>query len=367
MKPLKTYRRIIFMLLIGGFMAGCVQSSGENLKNSASVTDMLGRNVKVPAHIHRVVALNAGCLRLISWLGATNLVCAVEGNEKKRQVPYLFAHPELRNKPIIGTGNNYDAELLTVTAPDVIFSTYITESEADKLQQRTGIPVLAIKYGNFDDEADTVFQTLQFLGSLLGKQQRADTLVDFITGTINDLTTRTSAIAGNDRHTVYVGGIAYRGSHGITSTEPRYPSFRFVNAQNAAASLGAVMTSARDQLINAFIDKEQLIKWDPGCIFIDMAGMATMGEALFSEPWLETLSAFKSGHVYTVFPYNWYTTNYSTILVNSYFIGKFLYPEKFQDVDPEAKADEIYETILGAPVYREMCNHYGKCRKLNID
>ena len=163
---------------------------------------------------------------------------------------------------------------------------------------------------------------------------------------------------------MYVGGIAYRGSHGITSTEPRYPSFRFVNAENVAGSLGAVMTSPRDVMLNAFIDKEQLIEWNPEYIFLDMGSLFSLENEMLSEPWLETLSAFRQGKVYSVFPYNWYTTNYSTILVNSYFIGNILYPDAFADIDPAEKADEIYGFMLGAPIYEMMVERYGGCRNL---
>ena len=325
---------------------------------------MLDRDVKIPKNLEKVVALNAGTLRLISWLDATTCISAVEGNEKQRHVPYLYANPALREKPVIGTGNNYEPELLTALAPDAIFSTYITASEADKLQQRTGIPVLAVQYGNFDDEIDTVYSALRFLGKLLHRQERADSVISFIQSTIGDLKSRTESIPPAQRPKVYVGGIAYRGSHGITSTEPRYPSFRFVNAENVARSLGAVMTSPRDVMLNAFIDKEQLIEWNPEYIFVDMGSLFSLESDMLAEPWLETLRAFRQGKVYSVFPYNWYTTNYSTILVNSYFIGKILYPKAFADVDPEKKADEIYGFMLGAPIYEMMVKRYGACRNL---
>jgi hypothetical protein len=32
------------------------------------------------------------------------------------------------------------------------------------------------------------------------------------------------------REKVYIGGVAHRGAHGITSTEPDYAPFRFVRA-----------------------------------------------------------------------------------------------------------------------------------------
>jgi iron complex transport system substrate-binding protein len=35
-------------------------------------------------------------------------------------------------------------------------------------------------------------------------------------------------------------------------------------------------------------------------------------------------------------------------------IGKLLYPNRFQDINPEAKADEIYTFLVGKPVFKEI-------------
>ncbi len=34
-------------------------------------------------------------------------------------------------------------------------------------------------------------------------------------------------------------------------------------------------------------------------------------------------------------------------------MGKVLYPDRFKDVNPEKKADEIYTFLVGKPVYEQ--------------
>jgi len=68
-----------------------------------------------------------------------------------------------------------------------------------------------------------------------------------------------------------------------------------------------------------------------------------------NDPALKALTAVQAGRVYGVLPYNWYTKNYGSILANAYFIGKMLYSERFKDVGPVAKADEIYQFFVGKP------------------
>lgn len=359
-KQILTYGFLFLILL-----AGCVDTTTTSENGVRVTTDMLSRKVQIPEKIDRIIALNAGMLRLVCWLDATDKVCGVEYNERRRNVPYLYAHPELRKKPVIGTGNTPEPELLLSLAPDVILSTYISKAHADEMQARTGIPVLAIRYGNLDDETDTLFRALEYLGNILDKSERTTFLVDYIRQNIDDLNNRTANVPDGHQPDVYIGGIAYRGSHGITSTEPRYPPFRFLHAENVAGSMGSVMTSERDVLTNAFIDKEQLIEWNPDFIFLDMSSTAYSGDEL-DKPWASVLSAAKKGNIFTVFPYNWYTINYSTILVNSWYIGKVLYPDRFADTDPEKKAREIYKNILGRDVYDDMVSQFGTCRQLSF-
>ncbi|MCQ5341258.1 MAG: iron ABC transporter substrate-binding protein, partial [Candidatus Methanomethylicia archaeon] len=75
------------------------------------------------------------------------------------------------------------------------------------------------------------------------------------------------------------------------------------------------------------------------------------------------LYAFKEGKVYGTLPYNYYHTNIATALADAYYIGKILYPEKFKDVDPEKKANEIFQVFIGKPIYQAYADAYGgfKC------
>jgi hypothetical protein len=68
-------------------------------------------------------------------------------------------------------------------------------------------------------------------------------------------------------------------------------------------------------------------------------------------------------------PYNQYSTNIETALVDSYWAGKILYPEQFKDVDPEAKANEIYTLFFGDKgknVYNEMKKSFGGFEKIKF-
>jgi len=103
-----------------------------------------------------------------------------------------------------------------------------------------------------------------------------------------------------------------------------------------------------------------LLKLNPDVIFIDGAGLALIKEDYRKKPeYYGVLNAFSTRRVYILLPFNFYTTNIGTALADSYAIGKILYPEEFGNIDPEKKADEIYEFLVGKPVYRQMKKQFG--------
>jgi iron complex transport system substrate-binding protein len=228
--------------------------------------------------------------------------------------------------------------------------------KADALQQKTGVPVIAINYGDLDDQRAVFYDALRLIGKVLRKEGRAAQLISSIDALIKDLGVRTKSAPS--RAKVYVGGVAYRGAHGVTSTEPDYAPFRYLNAKNVAAEL---------KLEHAFIEKEKLIGWDPDVIFVDTASYSLVMRDLGLGGELgPILKAVRNKQLYTVMPYNWYTTNYGTVLANAYYIGKVLYPRQFRDINPETKADQIYRLFVGKGVYAQMKKMYGGFYRLEL-
>ncbi|MDD3492022.1 MAG: iron ABC transporter substrate-binding protein [Candidatus Thermoplasmatota archaeon] len=340
-----------------GYILGS-STAPSGTQNTVTVTDMAGRNVQVPTDVQRVVGIEAGALRLLVYLNATDRVVGVEDIEQQGGKPYNYAYPDLADRPVIGPIHGGDPELITAVRPDVIFWTYTEAGEADDLQAQTGIPVVALSYGDLDDNRATFYQALRLTGSILGKQQRAEAVVSYINATIEDLDTRTRNISDHDRPSCYIGGIAYRGAHGIVSTEPDYAPFAFVNARNVASGLAAE---------HAFVDIEAIIEWDPHVLFIDEGGSQLVVQDITNRSVLASVEAIRQGRVYGVLPYNWYTTNYGTVLADAYYIGSVLYPAAFSDIEPVSKANEIYRMLLGSPVYEDMQTAYGGFTQMHIN
>ncbi len=347
----------IIMLVVGGWLFSTGLSAMDKTETTI-ITDMAGREVKVPKEVDEVVGIGAGALRLITYLNATDKVVGVEEFEKRDQTgrPYIIAHPELAQLPSIGPIHGGDTELITYQNPDVIFWTYTTAGEADDLQRKTGIPVIVVRYGDLSSHRHTFYEALRLMGKVLDKEKRANQLTQYVESKIQELKERTENIPSEEKPTVYIGGVGYRGSHGVISTEPAYEPFLFVKARNVASELGVE---------HAMISKEKLVEWNPDIIFVDEGGYKLAIENL-QQPKYQTIKAVKEENIYGVLPYNYYTRNYGTILANSYYIGKVLYPEKFADLNPQESADEIFRELIGKAVYKVMADQLGGFKKIEL-
>ncbi|MFP4006305.1 MAG: iron ABC transporter substrate-binding protein [Candidatus Hadarchaeia archaeon] len=357
-----TTASILLVMIFGITLSSCLAGSGLEFSDGQSKTfeieDMVGRNVEVPENVSRVVGVDAGSLRLISYLNATDELVGVEEWEKKdgRKNPYNIANPELRDLESIGPQHGGDAELISEKEPHVVFCSYRTSGEADDLQEKLDVPVIAVEYGDLGPKRDTLFDGLRLLGKVLGREERAEELIGFIEEEIDVLTNITKNISVDNKPTVYVGGIGDRGAQGIESTEPRYESLKFINANNVAGEID------RD---HAMVDSEQILEWNPEVIFMDEGGLELSLDDLLEERY-EDLRAVKDENVYGVLPYNFYTANFATTLANSYYMGKVIYPEAFSNIDPREEADRIYSEFVGKGVYDNMSEIFGGFGKIEL-
>ena len=75
-----------------------------------------------------------------------------------------------------------------------------------------------------------------------------------------------------------------------------------------------------------------------------------------NQAFFDGLKAFQQDNLYTQPFFNFNGTNIDTGICDTYFIGATIYPDKFADVDLDAKYSEIYTTLLGVDFYRTMKN-----------
>ncbi|MFO7817375.1 MAG: iron ABC transporter substrate-binding protein [Desulfovibrionales bacterium] len=339
-------------------------SEKKTEKQFVEIRDDTGRMVRVPEDVEHIICSGPGCLRLVAYLQAEKMVTAVDDIETRLTKfdarPYALANPQFKQKPIFGQFRGLDNPELILgleTQPDVILKTYPNMGhDPAELEKKTGIPVVAMNYGTFVQYRKQLYNTLRTFGKVLDREQRAAEVINFFENEIQTLAQRTADIPQEEKKTCFVGGIAFKGPHGFQSTEPMYPPFVFIGARSV---LLENVDADQDVPAHTDIAKEKIVDWDPDILFLDLSTIQNSGEAsalyqLRNDPAYKDLTAVKEGKVYGVLPYNWYSRNFGSILADAFYVGKILYPERFQDIDPGEKADEIYDFLVGGEVFKAM-------------
>ena len=340
---------LVFMALICiALLAGCA-SADRNAQNSRILTDGAGRRVEVPENVESIVCVGVGALRYSCYMGAADLVVGVEDYELTRGIDRLYNyvnHGKFHNLPITGTNGVPYAEEIIAAAPQVIVMSKSANADADDLQAQTGTPVVVIP-GSDTTLDNNAYETIRILGELYGKEDRASELTAYLKGIQEDLDSRTQSIPVSHKPSVYVAGVSFRGLHGFEGTEAGYGPFTLIHANNLADTTG--QSGAFD------IDLEQVLSWDPDIIFLDFNGLSLIQEDYASNPdYYHALTAVQGGQVYSQISFRSYASNLDTALADAYYAACILYPEQFQDVDPVAKAGEIFEMLLGANPYEDL-------------
>lgn len=311
-----------------------------------TVTDSAQRSVEIPAQVKSIVCVNVGALRYTCYLGAQNLVVGVEDYEQEPTMQRLYNYVNFdlfADLPVIGTNGEHYAEAIIAADPDVIIMTTFGDADADALQDKTGIPVVVVP-GSDTTLDDKAYETLRIMGEVYGMEERASELCDYLDSVRADLDARTADIAESDKPTVYVGGVSYKGAHGFEGTEAFYGPFALIHARNLADETG--QTGAFN------IDTEQVLTWDPDILFVDFNGLNLISDDYAKNAgYYESLTAVREGKVYSQISFRSSASNLETALADAYYAGTVIFPEQFADVDPVAKAGEIFTTLLGSNPY----------------
>ena len=345
---MKMIALVLTVIVCTCLFVGC-GAAGTNVQNTRTITDGAGRQVEVPEKVESIVCVGVGALRYTCYVGAQDLVVGVEDYEAKPGMSRLYNYvnfDKFKDLPVIGTnGQPYTEEIINL-APDVIVMSKSASVEADDLQSKTGTPVVVVPGSDTTLDQDA-YDTIRILGELYGMQTRAAELTDYLKAIQKDLNDRTKDIPDSEKPSVYVAGVSFKGAHGFEGTEAGYGPFQLIHANNLADTTG--QTGAFD------IDLEQVLSWDPDIIFLDFNGMSLIKEDYAKNPdYYNSLTAVQEGRVYSQISFRSSASNLETALADAYYAACVMYPEVFADIDPVAKAGEIFEMLLGVNPYADL-------------
>lgn len=355
-------KKTLILLLAFAILSGLFTACGTQEANESSpkygeeiriVEDCLGRQVEVPGVVDSIVALG-NTPRMITYLGLADRVVGLSGMQDPQSITpfiaYAYANKELwAALPSTGTdatGNtDYYPEVIISVKPDVVFCSY-TEDIVEDIERKTGIPVVAVPMGTLF--AEDYEQGLRIIAEVCGIEEKAEDLISYINTSLQDLNDRTADL---DSPKVLAAAATFKGTHGIEGVRVKDPLLTALNAENVAAGI----TEAEA----AVVDKEQIIAWNPEFIFFDSGGMELVNLDYKDNPrYYEKLSAYQNERLYQYPSATSYFANVEISLANCYYVGSLLYPEKFEDINIEEKANEIFKFFLGSDDYLSVLEEF---------
>lgn len=332
-------------------------------KNTIKFTDLAGKEVeldKIPERIfltfyqESYLAVNGNfdnvvCMSMTDWEDFFN-------NQYK---VYLENMPELKNMKDVGSiyKGSLDMEAVLESKPEVaIFSQFHYDSlgeENVKKLESSGIKIVVIDYNA--QTLEKHLQSTEILGKITGNEERAKELSNKYKEIMSDIESRVSDIKEEDKKKIYIE-LANKGAEEIGNS---YGDYMW-----GAVSMLAGGNNIAYGKVDSYnpLSPEYILEANPDTIIFsgskwtnDTGNRVVMGFGVTPEetserikPYLErngwnNINAVKNGEVYAV-DHAGLRSIFDCVYIQ--FMGKAMYPDKFEDVNPEETLKELYEKYL---------------------
>ncbi len=344
-------------------------ASNAETKTEKKITDLSGKEKVFKTPCDRVVLVEgrsfyelsavAGSVavdKVVAW--GDDLITADADGYKK----FLEKFPALADKPVLGSVYSDALNLEDVLSynPDMVW--------VDNFMTRRGLRCVSsladagLPLVFFDQTNDILVNQqkgIEILGQLFDKEERAREINDYVNDQINLVTSRLAKI-DKKMPLVYMetgnkGPLIAGNSWGI-------------DANGKYTAWGAMIDYARgDNVVKnipgqlVVVDPEYVLKADPDVIIITGANWTTASDAMrlgyytsrdeaqellekfTARPGWSELEAVKNGRVYAI---QHAMVGHITYFAALQQIAKWLYPEEFADVDPEANLAEFHKRFM---------------------
>ncbi|PDT50234.1 ABC transporter substrate-binding protein [Sinorhizobium fredii] len=362
----------VFNRVAAAAMGLCVLFSSAALAETVKVKDITGREVAVNVPVKHVI-LGEG--RQIYFVGALD-----KGEPFKRIVgwrddlakadpetyaAYLARYPEIAKLPAFGgmKDGTFDIEQAVALKPDVMLmnidaKTATEEAGYIEKLEKVGIPLVYVDFR--EKPMENTEPSMRLIGKLFGEEEKAEEFIKFRADSIAKVTD-VLANANPSKPLVFVeraGG--YSDDCCMSFGNENFGKMvEFAGGINMAKGIipGTFGTVNPEQIIAS--NPEQIIitggNWEgyvPGGNWVGVGYGADEKEAfrklenLTKRPAFTDVKAVKEGNVHAIW-HQFYNNPYQFVAIQQ--IAKWLHPDLFKDLDPEATFKELHERFLPLP------------------
>ena len=353
---MKRFTKKILSIAVMGFLAACFCSSlpahpaGQDQR---TITDSLSRTLTIPANVKRVLSLQSEITRLIVALGAAESLVGIDYFLRTNDRLFRIIYPLETRLPLVSMADyNVNMETLIRLNPDIIFGAPEDRQVCESLQAKIKVPVVALaSMGRFD----RLLEETRLLGDILNRKERADELTTYFKEIIAGIQNIVLAEPGAKKPRVY---LTFYG--GLNRTPVFYEPVNAAGGINLAQNL-LPSSLGVDKTV---VDVEQIIKWNPDFILIHgnyppRERIVTV-ENVLRDPRLAAGAAVKNKKVFYTFGFwNWW--DMGQVLVESLYLAKLFYPDKFAGVHIDKEGNKIFKKIYGVDSLYSSLSKFLKC------
>ena len=296
-----------------------------------SATDETGITFRLEKPVKRIIAFNAYNGEFVRAVAGVETLVGMDANALKERGYW----PDDGSFAAVGLNQREpDYEAIIGLEPDVvIFPRNGAWQEARNKLAVFSIPVLVLT--GWDPLRHTA--NVAAIGAITGHEDRAEKLNAFFTGYQSLLEER---LQGLEKRSIYV-------EHGADYHAPIPGSgWHDMIVKGGGASILssvdiATQPASKGSVHSFEIEPEFVLKKDPEVIvkFHQRSYIPTTQEeqkahfeSLIARPGWSDLQAVKNGNLHTV---NWFAAGACSKIIGSLQIAKWLYPDRFSDVDPD--------------------------------
>ncbi|MEW6172283.1 MAG: stalk domain-containing protein [Bacillota bacterium] len=292
--------------------------------------------VRVPCPPKRVAALGGYVNEMLKALGVEKTVVAVDDWTKDKE-----QWPDFVNKlPSVGKSSTPSVEKILALKPDLVIEGFLKPEIRSQLQ-RAGIPSLKI-YGY---KTELIPREIRTLGLVFNCQKRAGEYAGFVEKHWRTVQERTGKLTTRQKPKVYwESGISpwilpgpgsgadplIKWAGGINLGAEQRISYPRVSAE--------WVTAKNPDVIIKYVSAPEA-GWEG-----DVAKLEKIRQEIMRHPALRGTNAVKKGRVYLI------SAKIACAprgAAGEYYVAKWLHPELFKDIDPEAVHKEMLKKFYG--------------------
>ena len=375
-KRKKGILKICTMLLAGTLLlTGCSINSttgnnnAETESDTITITDSVGREVTLEKNIDRIVLIRSRDIFEIEVLLGDEMPDKIVGwsddlqtNDADTYKKVIETFPEMESIPSIGNNANdtISTEAVLALEPDlVLMNASMAQGNFDYVEKLEEANLPIVYLDSVSNPLSSPQESLAILGEILGKQDKANEVIEYMNEQVDAVISRLDSIEENSVST-YIE-IGNGGPSKIANTFGSSPE-----KPDKFTSWGVILDALKVNNIakgvssSSPLSSEYILEQDPDVIVItgqgwEKSGTMQMGyyaDADTSQEILKsfttrtgwsTLSAVKNNEVYSL--YHGFPPHVFAF-AGIQGLAKAFYPDTFEDLNPSENLKEFYEKFM---------------------